>query len=423
METLDIYTRVLTSLGIKVKKNGELHIDGSPIKINSKPLVVERDDTDFNNVVVFDPMDEDLTKSDKGLNKLLRIITLKSNNIAFELVRLLLTSDDNTNLPSYLHIILAEADMAVRDSGSKTKKPIQASTIKALDKLEAYCIEEDIQWFKPVLKNPVNDKGEKFLSGIVCDSPLPEAFEDTEHEIHGLFKRREDGIVLETLFKSLSIYFALDGVVAVANSNNTNLTAYMKFYMAYVKGIENLIKPIQVVAEELYSYIKPGLKYTVKHIEEVVSYDSVKPVREPANKTKNRHKNVEVDEWGDPIEDDRGSRDRYDHDRGRDYDRDRGRDRDHDRYDRDRGRDRDRDRGRGRDRDRYDRGRDRGPIYIDKAGGEYTEMDIEVDRDGYEFIYDEYERTKQYLEDGNRGRSRGRDDVPWDDKPRGFVSV
>ena len=379
MGRVEIYKKVLTSLGFNIKKNGIITIDGEKIKVSRKTFALELEDSDLdvNDYTFFDPIKTSVLDADPGIKKLLSTIALMNTNTILEIVRTMVSGDDKTDLPSILNIMLVSSLEEVSNSGSKSRKPIQDSTLKALDKLVEWCLEEGVTFIKPILKNPVRDKGESFKAGVVVSSPLLEEFEDTESEVHALFKRKEDGIIIESMLKSIYTYIGLDGVSSISNATNPNIVAYMKFYLEYAESLNRIIKPLGVVNEELADFLRVKVKFSAKYIEEIAEeeeYQKPENSRDENSRSGNSRndKSATTDEWGVAEET---------------YTRD----------------DRDRDRGR-------DRGRERRPehIHIDRDGYKYYESDLEEISEGLA-IWDLYDKGWVLIQPYRGGRDGGRD--------------
>jgi len=378
MEKEKLYRKIMKSNGMKVAKDGKLSFHNNIVKVNKKPLIIETEYSDLDNVVMFDPMDVDLTKTDLGLKKLLRIISLKANSLVFELLKIIL-DEKIEDLPSFFYVLKLTADAEINGDRKKPIKVIVPSTLTALNKLEEYSIEESLYFLKPILKCPLKDKGDRFKAGVIVSSPLIDAFEDGENEIHNLFKRERDGLILKKLIEGLYGYMGLGGIASVTNSDQEQLVVYMKFYIKFTEVINGMLDALKSSSEELHDVFYINTKLTSKDIEELLEHTETVEDYIPSRKPSKGGRKQKVDEWGAPIEDD------YDDD----YDRPRSRSRGRGRDDYDDDYDRPRSRGRGRNRDDYD---------------------------------DDYDRPR------GRDRDRGRDDyydddVPWKTKGEGFVSV
>ena len=407
MEKEDLYKKIIKSLDMNVAKNGKISIEDMVVKVNKKPLALETEYTDIDEVTLFDPMDEDLTKTDPGLKKLLRVLNLKTNALVFELLRLLVDENDKIELPSYLHILLAGVEEeCMPKKGRKPKHFITDTTRKAVRKLEEYVSENDKFFMKALIKNPVDDKGEKFLSGIVVSSPLMEEFEEEGSDIYDCFNKELDSHVVLTLIKGIYSYVGLDGINSVSNADYSALVSYMKFFLSWEEVINGMIANINVEDDALIDAFGVKARFNTKDIGSLASIGKEKVAKRKPDSDE------ELDPWGYPVkkqnddEFDRYGFDRYGFDiDGYDVD---GYDVDGYRKERSSRRNHREERPRPRSRGgRDDRPRSRGG---------------RDDRDDHYYRDDRDDRD--YRDRDDRYYRDERDDVPWDDNnARGFVST
>ena len=247
-----LYKSIAEAVGLKADENGLLFmdIDGQhlPCELSGKRLALPTPavlkDADWEHVVAFHPLSENVLRGESPVLKKLRVLmNLRVTYVMSKLLERLLDIAADHDYHKKLSPTAAEFLTRVPNADEKTVKALD----KILDSLE---LTGDRRLVSIYLKRGGQLGGDKFSRVAVTSFPILDQFETDDHEIFGVKMRGKDKETIANLFNYL-IPNGNNLELYSAGSNSATAPYFHCLVQAYVKLAKRLNAVVRVFKKHL----------------------------------------------------------------------------------------------------------------------------------------------------------------------------